>query len=128
MVVAPPIVELQEVHIVETVNAEETIEWTPERLEQLARNTAEAYDIDVEVFIETMRCESINFKDPAIQSGHYLHGKREQSFGVVQIHLPSHPDVSYEQAIDPVWALEWAANEFSKGNEHMWSCWRHLTR
>jgi hypothetical protein len=50
-------------------------------------------------------------------------GDRELSYGLVQIHLPSHPDVSYKQAIDHMFSIEFMAKEFSKGKQSKWSCY-----
>lgn len=51
---------------------------------------------------------------------------RENSWGLAQIYLPAHQDVTREQALDPRFALQWMAKEFSKGNQHLWSCARSL--
>lgn len=47
-------------------------------------------------------------------------GTREKSYGICQIHLPSHPSISYEQAIDPEFCIRFMAEQFSKGNQKMW--------
>ena len=68
-----------------------------------------------------------------IQSKHTYHagnvpdgfqvGDREQSFGLVQIHLPAHPTVSYEEAIDPEYAIEFLARNLANGKGHWWTCY-----
>jgi hypothetical protein len=70
--------------------------------------------------------------DTAIQSKHtyqernvpkgYEVGDREQSFGLVQIHLPAHPSISKEQAKDPEFALEFLAKNLAAGKAGMWTC------
>lgn len=50
-------------------------------------------------------------------------GSREKSYGLVQIHLPDHPEISYEQAIDPNFAVEFMAQQFAEGNGKIWSCY-----
>lgn len=52
----------------------------------------------------------------------YNVGDREQSFGLVQIHLPAHPNVSYHEAIDPVFAANFLAQGIKNGNVSAWSC------
>lgn len=47
-------------------------------------------------------------------------GDRELSFGLSQIHLPSHPEVTYEQAIDPVFAINFLAKNLSKKKCGIW--------
>lgn len=51
-------------------------------------------------------------------------GDGGDSRGVVQIHRPSHPDITDEQALDPYWAIEWMAKEFSEGRAWQWTCWK----
>lgn len=73
---------------------------------------------------------------PTIQSKHvYKHsdpqrgiyaGGREQSYGLVQIHLPAHPHVSYEEAIDPEFAVEFLAKNIAAGRANMWTCYRKV--
>jgi len=52
----------------------------------------------------TIYCESMFYN---IQSGIVHEGVREPSYGLAQIHLPSHPKVSVEQALDPYFAVDW---------------------
>lgn len=73
---------------------------------------------------------------PSIQSKHvytetnvprgYKVGDREQSFGLVQIHLPAHAHVSYAQATDPEFAVEFLARNLAVGNGWMWTCYKEL--
>ena len=53
-------------------------------------------------------------------------GVREKSYGLSQIHLPSHPNISLEQATDPDFAIEFMAQNLSKGKGKMWTCYRKL--
>lgn len=76
-------------------------------------------------FYQTMRCESAgwqNIQSMVIQKD----GMREDSWGVVQIHIPSHPHITKEMALDVRWAVDWAAQEFKRGNEWKWTCYRNL--
>lgn len=71
----------------------------------------------------------------AIQSAHrytatnaprgYKQGDREQSFGLVQIHVPVHP-VTREQAIQPIFAIDFLAKHIAQGQASMWSCYNNL--
>jgi hypothetical protein len=49
-------------------------------------------------------------------------GQRERSFGLVQISLPHHPDITKEQAISPEFAIDFLAKNVAKGRGGMWSC------
>lgn len=53
-------------------------------------------------------------------------GAREESYGVCQINLPSHPEVSKDEAMDPAFCIEWTAAQFAAGNASMWTEWRLL--
>jgi hypothetical protein len=53
-------------------------------------------------------------------------GDGGKSYGIVQIYLPAHPDITKEQALDPEWAIDWMARQFSYGNARLWTCWRLL--
>lgn len=56
----------------------------------------------------------------------YKIGDREQSFGLVQIHLPAHPSITKEQAKDPEFALEFLAKNIAAGKSSMWTCAKQL--
>lgn len=75
---------------------------------------------------ETIKYETGGTFDPMIQSRYYYKGKREDSHGLSQIHLPSHPDVSKAEAQDPSFSVEFMAQQFSKGNQSIWTGWRIL--
>jgi hypothetical protein len=51
----------------------------------------------------TLYCES-GYKN--IQSYIVKNDQREDSWGIAQIHLPSHPSVSREQALDPEFSIK----------------------
>lgn len=48
------------------------------------------------------------------------------SFGLVQIHLPSNPTITKEQALDPTFALNFITDKFIQGRQKMWSCYKIL--
>lgn len=63
------------------------------------------YDIsekDIETILRVLKCESSFVSE---QSRIYKNGVREPSFGIAQIHLPSHPDVTKEQALDEEFSI-----------------------
>lgn len=73
--------------------------------------------------------------NPSIQSHHTYHsgnvpqgysvGDREESYGLVQIHIPVH-NVTKEQAIDPKFAIDFLAKNIAKGKASMWSCYNQM--
>lgn len=102
-----------------TVSAEAPVrtldQYTPR---ELVAYYAKEYNVSEERMTKTIFCES-SFNPNAIGDG----GK---SFGLSQIHLPSHPSVSKEEATNPQFAVEFMAQAFSKGQQKMWSCWRKI--
>lgn len=53
-------------------------------------------------------------------------GDSGRSFGLAQIHLPAHPHITSAQAKDPKFALNFIVDEFKKGNQWKWTCWRAI--
>lgn len=53
-------------------------------------------------------------------------GDRGNSFGLVQIHLPSHPSITKEQALDEEYAIDFLAKNLSEGKGYLWTCYRML--
>lgn len=97
----------------------------PPEIAHLIHQYAETYQVDPYQMEAVINCES-GFNS-TIQSQHIREdGTQEQSYGLVQIHLPAHPDVSYEQAINPEFAIEFMAREFANDNEEIWTCYNQL--
>lgn len=91
----------------------------------LINKYAEIYQVSTTTMHHIIKCES-GYR-PDVQSGYYQNGKREESYGLVQINLPSHPTITYEQAIDPEFSINFLAENLSKGKGSMWTCYRNLT-
>lgn len=51
---------------------------------------------------------------------------REDSWGVCQINLPSHHEITREQALDWRWCITWSAEEFKAGRASQWTVYRLL--
>lgn len=68
--------------------------------------------------IGTIACESSFNKDAVGDGGH--------SYGLAQVHRPSHPQYSVETLTDPKWAIDFMVREFDAGHENLWTCWRKL--
>jgi len=52
----------------------------------------------------------------------FAEGTYEKSYGLAQIHLPDHPDITYEQATDPDFAINYMAEHL--GRDVTWSCYK----
>ncbi len=69
--------------------------------------------------LETISCEDGSFV--STQKSHF---PGEESYGLSQINLPSHPDISLSNAVDPEFSIEFMAKAFSLNKQSMWSCWK----
>lgn len=76
------------------------------------------YGVSSSTVYGTLKCES-NLSPTSI-------GDKGTSFGIAQIHLIAHPDISKAEAIDPSFAIAWTAKQFSLGRAYQWSCWKAL--
>ncbi len=98
-------------------------------INDLITKDAEKYGVSRKKLYDTLDCESAHFQDVTIQSGYYKKdGTRERSYGISQINLDAHTDISYEQAIDPEWAIDYAARSFAEGKASQWSCYNKTPR
>lgn len=100
-------------------------EERPIDVHQLVKDTAQKYHLNYEHLSKTIECES-GFQIKKQSEYIKPDGTRERSFGIAQINLDAHPDITYEQATNPEWAMNWMGNEWSKDNAKIWSCWRQL--
>lgn len=50
-------------------------------------------------------------------------GDNGHSFGVAQIFLPAHKDITKEQALDWRWSIDWSVMQWKKGNQRIWTCY-----
>ena len=86
--------------------------------------TGQDWDLFADIY-EVITCESHWI---AGQSNLYYKNTRirEKSFGIAQIHLPDHPEISKEQAMEEVFSLDFIVNEFKAGRACKWSCYKKL--
>jgi hypothetical protein len=93
-------------------------DFTVDEIKSMVDYYADKYEVSRDTMHKVVNCESsYNYK--AVGDG----GK---SFGLSQIHSPSHPSITYKQSIDPNFALDFMASNIAKGKGKMWTCWRQL--
>lgn len=85
---------------------------------QFASSIASEYHLNKEHFLATLNCES-GFAYNAV-------GDDGASIGVAQIDPKYHPEITYDEAMNPDWAILWMASEWRAGRAREWSCWRML--
>lgn len=84
-------------------------DWITKTISQYATGT-KAYQM-----ARTIYCESNNYNIKSYLS--------EESYGLIQLHLPSHPDITKEQALNPDFAIHWMADNWST----KWYAYNRLT-
>lgn len=85
--------------------------------QRIARYSA-LYGVSYQKLYGTLSCES-RLSPSAI-------GDQGRSYGIAQIFLPAHPSISKEEALDPDFAIRFAAKEFADGNASSWTCYKLL--
>jgi hypothetical protein len=111
-----------------TVLASTTVYAPPEALQaptarvktidEVIHDSAMKYGVSESLMRQVISCESA-FRSDAV-------GDHGQSFGLVQIHLPSHPTITKEQALDPEFSSEFLAENLAGGHGSLWTCYRQL--
>lgn len=84
---------------------------------QLIAEKADEYNVSEKLMVDIIQCES-SFKSNAENIT-----KREESYGLVQINLMAHPNITEEQAKNKEFAVDFLAKNLSKGKGKMWSCY-----
>ena len=87
-------------------------------LEELVEQVAEEHNVNANLMKRVIQCES-QWNPRAI-------GDSGTSYGLAQIHLPAHPDVTKEQALNPEFAIRWMGEQWGEGNARAWTCFRNL--
>jgi len=87
-------------------------------IEELILMHSRKYGVSAYIMRKIIHCESSGSASAIGDFG--------QSFGLVQIHLPSHPYVTQAQALDPEFAISFLAKNLSLGKGSMWTCYRML--
>lgn len=94
---------------------------------------AKEYSVSATQIANIINCENRGW-NPTLQSGLYYkkdrvnegvyEGQREESYGLAQIHLPAHKNISYSQATNPDFSIEYLAKSLSEGKGSQWTCYR----
>jgi soluble lytic murein transglycosylase-like protein len=95
----------------------EYIKPIPTSIKGKIKYYSERYDVPAHVTSTVVRCES-QYNPNAVGDG-------GNSRGLVQIHKPSHPNISDEEAFDPDFALKFLTKNLAEGKGRMWTCWRN---
>ena len=79
------------------------------------------------IYAEKYGVSEYEMKQTVFHESHYDRydiGDDGNSYGIAQIHLPSHKGITVEQAQDPHFALDFMAKNFKAGHARMWTGYR----
>ncbi len=104
--------------------------YTKSELVDKVYTYAKIWKNDPQKIIKTINCEDVTWDVKKQSDLRYKSGNRwkvpagelEKSYGLSQIHLPDHPNIIYEQAIDPDFAISYMAEHL--GRDDTWSCYK----
>lgn len=88
---------------------------TTDDLKTIATADAVRYGLNTEHFLKVVNCES-GWNPSVVNS--------IGATGIVQILPRAHPDITREQMLDPIWSLNFAAEQWSLNHQTMWECWQ----
>jgi soluble lytic murein transglycosylase-like protein len=91
---------------------------TSDDLRVIATADAVHYGLNTDHFLKVINRES-GFNPNAVNP-------TSNASGIVQILPSAHPDITKEEMFDPIWSLNWAAEEWSEGHQSMWEAWDQL--
>ncbi len=90
----------------------------PRTIDEIIYDSSIKYGVSEAVMRKVIYCES-RFNPNAV-------GDNGNSYGLVQIFLRYHPQVTKAQALDPVFATEFLAAKLAKNQGYLWTCYRAL--
>lgn len=100
--------------------------YTKDELVTKVYKYANKYGVSPTKMEKLIDCEDPDW-NPDLQSRIVKKGKREESYGLSQINLPSHPTITKQQAIDPDFSLDFMARNLKDGKANIWSCNKKLS-
>lgn len=89
---------------------------TPAQVEDYLWYKSAHEGVDITTVLAIVRCES-GFN---INAEH--HSLKEDSYGIFQINLKAHSEITKEQALNPLWSARWAFDQMAQGKFYLWSC------
>lgn len=102
--------------------------WDATTTQDAIESLSEEYHISSSTMARIVSCEtggntgSTTIQSLAVNSK----GQQENSWGLVQIDLDYHPDISRDEAQNPIFALTFLAQNLAAGNGHLWTCFNMM--
>ena len=93
----------------------------PSSIHDIVLEATNRYGTNFQEVWNMIGCETQGTYDPLIQSYNILWYGRELSFGLAQIHLPDHPNITQAQATNPFFAADFIAKNW-EAHKDWWKC------
>lgn len=90
-------------------------DFSKDDLKTIAVAVAHQHKLDVDRFLKTIECESAWNTKAVSKTGDY---------GLVQMNAKAHPDISRERMYDPLFSLEWMAEQWNANHQRWWVCYQ----
>ncbi len=120
---------IQPVPIIEQAKEESVIiktEYSKEDIYEIVKSSSATYGYKSEDVMKLISCETGNTFDTNLQSRVIQPYGRELSFGLAQIHIPSHPDITVSQAKNPYFAIEFIGKHWDERHQMWLICTKKL--
>lgn len=93
------------------------ITYTPATAHEIIAAYEVYYAIPYDSLYTTLKCES-KLNPKAVN----LHDSHGGSYGIAQINA-AHTEITRAHMFDPMWSIQWSAQQFALGHQSMWSCY-----
>ena len=90
----------------------------PNTIAGYIQQDAAEFGVNPDIMNRVIQCESGG--DPLAIGDHGT------SFGLVQIHMPDHPEVTTTEAFNPAFAVRYLAQKIGSGQGHIWTCFKRM--
>jgi Transglycosylase SLT domain len=100
------------------LNAGVPIHWSQQNAAEIVTASEVHYAIPHHELFDTLTCES--GLNPKAINPHDSHGG---SYGIAQINA-AHTELTRAQMFDPIFSINWSAQQFAAGHQHIWSCYK----
>lgn len=114
----------EEVRLIEPIGIQ--TKYTKEDIRKIVEQTTTKYNVPTEPVWQLIGCETGGTYDTNIQSSAMQKYGRELSFGLPQIHLPAHPNISEAQAKNPHFGVEFICTNWEDRADMWVTCTKKL--
>jgi soluble lytic murein transglycosylase-like protein len=104
--------------LLSALNSGSTLTFVPALSHEIIFAYELKYGIPSDDLYTTLKCES--GLNPKAVNLHDAHGG---SYGIAQINA-AHTELTRAQMFDPIFSINWSAQQFAAGHQYIWSCYK----